>query len=277
MSTFRSILASFWNLGRCKTKPATARRRAEVISRAISEMLEPRTMFTFIANISAPQAVQQGLAYTVSLNTTGGTATKWVIDWGDGTPGAPDIQTYTNNAGFPKQYQPPPHFYSAQGPFPIKATAFITALNISSVAGLTLNNQFGDFNYPGSGKTQAKPVNSTGDSRGQAMAVDHSGSALDGYIYVASNFTNSVNGVGQQFAVTRFTPTGSIDPSWANQGTLVIPKFATGTDTDTPAAIDISPLGNFIAVVGNSTAAGWAVAAIDVASVVLAKPASVSA
>lgn len=275
MSTFRSILASFLSLGRCKTKPATAKRRAEVISQAVSEMLEPRTMFTFIANISAPQAVQATLGYTVSLNTTGGTATKWVIDWGDGTVGAPDIQTYINNAGFPKQYQPPAHIYQLQGQYPIKATAFITALNISSIAGLTLSNQFGDFNYAGSGKTQAKPVNSTGDARGQAMAVDRSGSARDGYIYVASNFTNSVNGVGQQFAVTRFTPTGSIDPSWANQGTLVLKKFATGTDTDTPTAIDISPDGNFIAVVGNSTAAGWAVAAIDVGDGTLLHPAAV--
>ena len=115
--------------------------------------------------------------------------------------------------GFAAGYQPPAHTYTLQQSYTISATAY-TAANVSSVAAMTLSNTFGNSggqNAPGSGKATAVPTNSTGDARGQAMTVDHSGSTFDGYIYVASNYTNNSNNVGQQFAITRFTPQGAVD------------------------------------------------------------------
>ena len=127
-------------------------------------------------------------AYSVDLSTTGGTATKWIVDWGDGVT-TPDTSTFTNSGGFGIQFQTPPHYYQNTGNFPITATAY-TAANASAVAALTLNINFGTQNFQGSGKTVYTPYGSTGDSKGQAMAVDHSLSALAGYVYVASNYND---------------------------------------------------------------------------------------
>ena len=233
MSKFRSILASIQGMSQRRAKKTASRRREELFSQAMTEVLEARMMFTFSAVMSAPQSVHQGVDYKVTLNTTGGVATKWVINWGDGI-----INTYTNTSpGFAAGYQPPAHAYQLQQPYAISATAY-TSANVSSLAAMTLSNSFGNGggqNAPGSGKATAVPTNSTGDARGQAMAVDHSGLTFDGYIYVACNYTAFGGTMGQQFAITRFTPQGAVDQTWANVGTLAIPKFVSGTNTDTPA------------------------------------------
>ena len=60
MSSFRSIMASLRAMSQRRTKQLHARRREEIFSQAMSEVLEPRMMFTFTAQMSAPQSVIPG-------------------------------------------------------------------------------------------------------------------------------------------------------------------------------------------------------------------------
>ena len=238
----------------------------EAYAPPIAELLERRMMLTFTASMSAPQSVSALSTYNVNLSTSGGVAAKWIVNWGDGG----SLQTFNApTGGFGVQFQAGPHTYSLPGPVAITATAY-TAANVTAVAAMTLASNFGSENFQGSGKTTFTPVGSSGDSKGQAMAVDHfSQSAYNGDIYVASNYNDGVN--GQQMAITRFNSQGNIDYSWGAQGTFLIQRFSTGADT--PAAIDIAlvpdPINNMpkdtvLAIAGRSSSAGWAVAMISV-------------
>ena len=260
MGKIRSAVAWFLRLVRSESARLTG--RVQMVLPTFSERLEQRVYMAFTASMSAPQSVNVNQAYTVSLSTTGGASIKWVVNWGDGLPSITYLPP-TGQTVFGVQFQPPSHPYFNTGQNTITATAYLTA-NVTAVAAMTLASNFGTQNFQGSGKTVFTPVGSSGDSKGQAMAVDHSGSTLDGYIYVASNYNDGVH--GGQMAVTRFNPQGVIDYTWGAQGTVVIPKFATGTDTDTPAAINITIDGSQLVVVGTSSAAGWAVASITVGS-----------
>ena len=206
MGKFRSFIVSFFRFVRSLFEQAADCQLATF--QAVSERLEDRMMFSFTASLSAPQSVVAGAPYSVNLSTSGGVAAKWIVNWGDGLPA---ITYLPPQGGFGVQYQTPSHPYTNQSSYVITATAD-TAANVTAVAAMTLNNNFGSYNFIGSGKTSYPPYGSTGDSKGQAMIVDHfSDSPYYGYIYVASNYNSDPNNVGQRMAVTRFTPQGNID------------------------------------------------------------------
>src|SRR5947209_7297960 len=83
------------------------------------EALETRTMLTFVASMSAPQSFNVNQNYALQLSTTGGTASKWDIDWGDGSA----VQTINApSGGFAVPFQPT-HPYGTRGDYAVTATA----------------------------------------------------------------------------------------------------------------------------------------------------------
>jgi hypothetical protein len=215
--------------------------------------LENRLLLTtFTALMSAPPTGVHNTSYTVDLYTTGGTASQWVVHWGDGL-----TDTYSSS-NFAIPY-PATHTYGSAGNYTITGTATKTGTSTTSTAYFGLSDAFGTLSFQQSGRTSFTPNGASGDARGEAMVVDHSGSgsSTNGDIYVAGRY-------GTQFGITRFTSSGLVDTTgWGNQGTLVLPHFLTGTDTDIPYAMDIADDGQHIAVVGKDSS-GWAVAIVDI-------------
>ena len=216
------------------------------------EALEPRVHLTatFNAYLVAPPTGSFGSAYTIELYTTGGSASKWVIHWGDGS-----TDTTINNPSSP---QSATHTYSSSAPptSAIKAVATLsTNSNVTATGYFALSNSFGNRQFQDSGESVQYPHGSTGNSGGVAMAIDTSGGTYNGYIYVASLYKSN------QIAVTRFAPSGQVDTTFGSQqGTFVFDPFVTGTDTDVPTSIAVN--GRYVAVAG-SCSSGWAVGTID--------------
>lgn len=222
---------------------------------AIVEPLEDRVHLsaTFEAFISGASTGTHGQSVSFYLWTTGGTASKWVVNW-DG------VNSTTYNAppgGFPTPYKVT-HAYANANPYNVTATATPSGGGAAVTASYALNSAFGysggNSSSPNNqGETTYTPSGASGDAGGRAMAIDTSGSTYNGYVYVASLY-------GSGGAVTRFTPDGAVDTTFnqfgSTPGTVVISSF-------TPRAIAVSGDGNSIAVGGQSSGGYFAVALVN--------------
>jgi hypothetical protein len=235
-------------------------------------------LLAFSPHLTAPPSGSLGNPYTIELWTTGGSASKWVVDWGDGTPGHPDTQTFTAPpGGFPTP-QPESHTYNQSPTTPLTAQATLSVSPFTVVStSYALSSHFGTYTFQGSGQTAYTPFGSSGGAKGAAMVYAANDACTTGsFLYVASQYS------GNRMAVTRFTaPTASsiggvVDISWGNNGTIVLQPFGSGapgtTEVDTPTAIAFDPDGGILGLVGQAaitvtathvTTYSWAVAEIN--------------
>ena len=85
------------------TRVSVAHPSVRLAARTVAEALEKRVMLSVSPTVNGPTSVQEGDAYTLSLNS-GRNADAWTIDWGDGTgaeylSGDPTTATHTFAAG----------------------------------------------------------------------------------------------------------------------------------------------------------------------------------
>lgn len=234
------------------------------------ESLESRTLLSFNAHLTAPPTGSLNAAYIIDLWTTGGTASKWVVNWGD-----THTTTYTSTPFANPQAET--HTYTSAPTGAVTATATLsTNSSITSKAVYGLSSHFGSGeDFTGSGETVYAPPSSspTGGANAAGVVMVSGGN----FLYVASSYN------GNQIAITRFTaPTsttlgGVVDLAWGanlpgvSQGTLVIPAFGTsGTEVDTPTAMcfdntdgDLIVAGQVKITSGGTTTYHWGFAKVN--------------
>jgi Domain of unknown function (DUF5122) beta-propeller len=254
------------------------KRTAAILRQAVwrPESLESRTLLSFNAHLTAPPTGSLNAAYIIDLWTTGGTASKWVVNWGD-----TQTTTYTSTPFANPQAET--HTYTSAPTGAVTATATLsTNSGITSKAVYGLSSHFGTGeDFTGSGETVYAPPSSspTGGANAAGVVMVKGGGACGGsnFLYVASSYN------GNQIAITRFTsPTsttlgGVVDLAWGanlpgvSQGTLVIPAFGTsGTEVDTPTAMcfdntdgDLIVAGQVKITSGGTTTYHWGFAKIN--------------
>src|SRR5690348_8867712 len=75
--------------------------------------LEVRILMSFVAQMSAPPTGASSTDYAVDLYTTGGVASKWVVNWGD-TNTSTYLASSLPNGVFPTPFAPT-HQYANSG------------------------------------------------------------------------------------------------------------------------------------------------------------------
>jgi hypothetical protein len=220
---------------------------------ATVEGLEGRVLLTFNAYIAGPPTtVPIGGDTTYIVSTTGQAAKQWVIHWGDGT--SDTVLTAPDPAvGFTSP-QTVVHHDGFFGNHPVTATATSTS-NATANAVLALNENW-------TGENQSGATGKTTDFQG----ADHASVGTNISAAVDTDGTSYVLGIdGKRMSITRFTPTGLLDTSWASSGTYVLPQFTTSTAQDTPRAMAMDTTRNLLYVAGGSNNQ-WAVARVNVDS-----------
>ena len=191
--------------------PAKRTKARAAISRAVAEAVEGRVyLTTFDAYMSASGTGSFASTYYVNLYTDGGAASKWVVNWQDGSP-LETINASTYSGTFPTTFSVGHSYTSPDGPTAaIAAVATLSGSGTTATASFALSQSYGSYQFQNSGRST---FNVSGDTIGQDFtAVDPNNDYNE---YVAFDY-NPGGGSYNVIAVAKFNDQGEIDDSWGD-------------------------------------------------------------